>query len=219
MFKLNRLQIVLCAFFASLGIGLSVWLLRDSILYEPTVIEISNAPWEKIFFKQSDKITDLAGLEGLRTINHRAKDIEIRIWRDNEVIILKKLGDDWSGLHLEFDDSIEPAKIQITSLNTPKSGWEVAWNHLNDLGILTIPGYGAECSGIDGESYVIEVNHAQKYRLYMYNVSYSHCENAKSVKQIGEIIAEEFDNGEGTCKSTEWIPCARFLREKQEKIK
>jgi hypothetical protein len=218
MCNINKLKLSIFVLLATFGIGVSIWLIRDSFFPEPTELQIPKASWEKILFKQINKVTKLSNLEELRKINLATNDLEIRVWRLKEGIVIRRLGENWSAILIEYDEFSEPQKTNVTTLNQPKSGWNVFWNCINELGILTIPepsDSGNDCSGIDGVSYVIEVNHGKRYRTYFANISYSHCEIAKTVERIGEIIAEEFDNGEGTCKRTEWIPCTRLNREKQ----
>jgi hypothetical protein len=164
-------------------------------------------------------------MKELRKTDFAKNDLEIRIWRgfglsDLEGITFNKINNEWSAFHIRANHYIEPTNAKVTKLNTPKSGWETFWNKITGLGILTFPdSFEINCNntGIDGMSYVIEYQHNKVYRTYMYSMNFSNCDEAKQVEKIGEIVAEEFDNGEGTCKTTEWIPCARFLREKETK--
>jgi hypothetical protein len=218
MHSINKFKLGVFMLFAAFCIGVLFWVVKDSLFRETTELQIPKASWEKTFFKEINKVTKLSNLEELRKINLATNDLEIRVWRLNEGIVIRRLGENWSAMHIEYDEFSEPPKTNVTNLNQPKSDWNIFWNRVNELGILTIPepsDLGNNCSGIDGVGYVIEVNHAKRYRTYFANISYSHCEIAKTVERIGEIIAEEFDNGKGNCKRTEWIPCARLNREKQ----
>ena len=64
------------------------------------------------------------------------------------------------------------------------------------LGILSLPdAEEIQCSTRinDGMSYVVEINHENTYRTYLYdNPSYAECEQAKAMIRIGNLIAEEF---------------------------
>lgn len=217
-FKLSFIMLLI-----TFGIGVSIWILQNR--FQPTELEIPNASWEKIFFKPIDVVTNVSDLQELRKTNHSKNDIEIRLWRgfglsNLEGIIVKRIGEKWSAAHIKSNHYIEITETEVTNLNAPKSDWNLFWNKINNAGVLTLPDasqINCNTSGLDGIGYVIETNYQKKYRTYMYSMSFSKCEEAKQLEKIGELIAEEFDDGKGVCKTTEWIPCARLNRERLKK--
>lgn len=198
--------------------GIIGWALQDK--FQPTKLEIPNAHWEKIFFRGINDVTKLSGLEELRKTNHFTNDLEIRIWRvsdEAEAIIIKRIGETWSAIYIKSDSYTESTESTVTKLNAPKSGWNSLWNKIEASGVLTLPDASQiNCSvaQIDGMGYVVETSYQKKYRTYMYSMSSLKCDEAKKLERIGDIITEEFDDGKGVCKRTEWIPCARLNRER-----
>ncbi len=223
MKKSRHFKIGSIALLITFIIGVSVWILQDK--FEPTQLEIPNASWEKSFFKEIDNVTNLSDLQELRKTNLSKNDLEIRIWRgfglsNLEGIVIIRTKGNWSAIHIKGDSYIEIKNTTVTKLRVPKSGWDSFWNKINETGILTLPDasqINCDASGFDGTSYVVEANHLKKYRTYRYYMSSLKCDEAKQLEKIGEIIAEEFDDGKGVCKRAEWIPCARLNRERNSK--
>jgi hypothetical protein len=174
----------------------------------------------KSIFGEINNVAELASLKDLRKTKFDGDDVEIRIWRgfglsDLEGIAVKRIKNEWSGVYIKSNDYIDATSAKVVRLNAPKSGWDSFWKKINEAEILKIPDnseINCDSSGFDGMSYVVEYVHKYQYRTYMYSLVYSECAEAKKLENIGNIFAEEFDTGEGTCKTTEWIPCARLRR-------
>ena len=223
MKKSRHFKIGSIALLITFIIGVSVWILQDK--FEPTQLEIPNASWEKLFFKEINNVTNLSDLQELRKTKLSKNDLEVRIWRgfglsDFEGIVITRTNGNWAAIHIRGDSYIEIKNTTVTNLRVPKSGWDSFWNKINEAGILTLPDasqINCEVYGLDGTSIVVETNHQKKYRTYRYWISSLKCEEAKQLEKIGEIFAEEFDDGKGVCKTTEWIPCARLNRERNSK--
>jgi hypothetical protein len=98
--------------------------------------------------------------------------------------------------------------------NLPKSGWEFFWKQIIDNGILTLRDpseINCEDSGLDGMSYVVEINQNKIYRTYKMRAA-GKCDGVQQMDKIGEIIGLEFDSGLEQCKTTEWFACMTFLK-------
>jgi hypothetical protein len=111
-------------------------------------------------------------------------------------LVLRRSGDQWSEIHLNGMAEREPFPNTQETLATPKPGWESAWQSHENAGLLTLPDLTATpCNkiGVDGTSYVVEINKDNVYRTYMYNnPEFAKCSESKQMVKIGEIIAEEF---------------------------
>lgn len=184
-----------------------------------TKLEIPDARWEKLFFREIDSITKLSALKPLRETQLAGDDIELRIWRGfstapSEGVILKRTSDRWSAAYVKADTASKPTRAEIRELGEPKSGWDPFWKSIVSEGVLTLPDSSAiNCfpADMDAISYVVEINKDNIYRTYMYQAQNAKCPEAQQMKKIGRIIAEEFYDGVGECKTSEWLPCvAKF---------
>lgn len=165
-------------------------------------LEIPDAGWEPIFFAALEKRTKNAGMTSLRKTVLPDQDLEVRFWYDRfEVIagvIIRRSAGNWSATYLRQREDHQPSSVKLESLGTPKSGWEVAWERLRNVGILTLPDGSTSCSSgaLDGIGYVVETNIDRKYRTYRYgNPQLADCEDAKRILSIEKIVFEEFDLG------------------------
>jgi hypothetical protein len=167
----------------------------------PFQLVIPKNLWEPLFFQAINERASIAELSTLRSELPK-DDLEVRIWHgfgvtNLEGFVLRRRAGNWSAIHL---DGIHPAlpKAQYQrQLRVPKSGWSTCWTRLVELGILELPDvYEIQCAPMvnDGMSYVVEFNHGNVYRTYLYeNPSYAKCEQAKRMISIGNFVAEEFD--------------------------
>lgn len=193
---------------------------------KPQII-LPNSRWESIFFNgvenhkfgSINQITKLGGLTELRKTIVRKGDIELRIWKGFgleplEGVILKQVDGKWSALHLK---EIDFDKVAVENLTPPKSGWEYFWQQLVDKEILTLRDSSEiNCGegGIDGESYVVEINQNKIYRTYRLSPSYSEgkCREVNQMIDISNLIGEEFDSGNQECKRDEWFACTKLRK-------
>lgn len=86
-----------------------------------------------------------------------------------------------------------------------------------DKGLLTLPDpseINCEVGGIDGTGYVVEINHENSYRTYMYGVG--KCPEVQQMEDISEVIGLEFDSGQEECKTAEWFPCMTYNKERKQ---
>lgn len=195
-------------------------LLSCSLFEKKLKIEIPDARWPPIFFKSIDTVTEFGSLKRLRETHLAEGDMEIRVWRGFstarlEGVILSKTTGAVSARYIISDDCCNIRAAYLKTLPPPKSGWEVFWGKIDEAGITTLPDssvVNCETPGIDGISYVVEINRDNVYRTYMYETSYPQkCEEVQKMKQIGRTIAEEFYDGKQECKNAEWLPCvAKF---------
>lgn len=162
-------------------------------------LEVPDARWEPVFFKDLEGRTSKIGLLSLRRTVLPENDLEVRFWYDHfEVIsgvIIRRSAEQWSATYLGQTKPQEPLSIQQESLGPPKSGWEAAWKRLTDAKILTLPDGSVNCKTevLDGIGYVVETNVNRKYRTYRYgNPSLATCDEAKQIVRIEAILADEF---------------------------
>jgi len=182
-------------------------------------IELPDSRWEQIFFKTIDKTTELGGIEELRKTSLRGDDIEVRVWRgfglgDLEGVILKRTNNQWKAFHVKADDYAEPQQAEVKELNPPKSGWESFWKNLTEQGLLTLRDpseTNCEDSGLDGTSYVVEINQNKVYRTYQMRED-GKCFGVRQMEEIDALIGEEFDSGREQCKTAEWFACAKLRK-------
>ena len=115
--------------------------------------------------------------------------------------MLKRTSGEWSAVDLDWEVSENrkgkrDVKQVDKKLDSPKSGWDAAWQRLVDARILTLPDaeeINCSAGATDGMSYVVEYNLKNTYRTYMYdNPDYAKCDEAKRMLEINKIIAEEF---------------------------
>lgn len=222
---MNRFSARIFAAFVLFLIGASVvgWVYYR-MPRKPQVV-LPEARWEKNSFKEINRASYLAGISELRETELCAEDIEVRIWRGGglsplEGVVLKRVGGEWSALHIKMNEHNKPEEAELTELNPPKSGWESFWKQLDERGILTLPDPpNGECRGyprFEGSSYIVEINRNNIYRTYMYSVGIKRCVDATQIEEIGEIIGLEFDSGQQPCKRAEWLACATFRKSRNQ---
>ncbi|HQU86445.1 MAG TPA: hypothetical protein PKY59_25165 [Pyrinomonadaceae bacterium] len=166
-----RLLIAILTFVFSISVVAGWIYYRES---QRVKIELPDARWEQISFKLINKTTELGGLDELRKVILNQDDIEVRVWRgfglaDLEGVILKRTDNQWNAFHVKADDYVEPQRVEVKKLPSPKSGWEFFWNNLTEQGLLTLRDpseKNCEDGGLDGTSYVVEINQNKIYRTY-----------------------------------------------------
>lgn len=224
MYKLStRLLIAILTFALGISAALGWFYYRES---QRVKIELPDSKWEQIFFKPINKTTELGGLEKLRESNLKKEDIEVRVWRgfglgDLEGVILKRTNNRWKAFHVKADDYAEPRRAEVKQLNSPKSGWESFWKNLTEQRLLTLRDpseTNCEDSGIDGTSYVIEINQNKIYRTYRMREG-GKCEGVLQMEEIDDLIGEEFDSGQEQCKTAEWFACAKLRKNYRQSAK
>ena len=152
-------------------------------------------------FKRIDERTKEAHLPNLRSTLLPNDDIELRVWIEfakqasPQGFIIKRTAGQWAATYLESINLTTHAPYQV-NLNTPKSGWESFWSHLNEEGILSLPD-SSELKGqemaVDGVSYVVETNMNGTYRIYSYvNPRYQKWPEAKQMIKIVATLIDEF---------------------------
>ena len=171
----TRFSIVMLTFALGISSAVGWFYYRES---QKTQITLPDARWEPLFFEGWRKAetgeksgginqaTKLAGLEELRKIRVQDGDLEVRVWRGFgllplEAVILNRTNDLWSAQHLKTDNYYDYEKVELKKLNPPKSGWQSFWKQITDNGILTLRDpseINCEDGGIDGMSYVVEIN-------------------------------------------------------------
>lgn len=175
---------------------------------QETRVMLPDAKWVPIFFestglasKSINERTKEANLPSLRTVLLPEKDLEVRVWAGFGVtgvdgLVLRRYSNQWSAIYLQGVAERPPFPNAQTVLTTPKSGWEAAWQRFIAAGIVTLPDasvLGCDTYGKDGTSYVVEINMNKTYRTYSYpDPTYLKCDEAKQMKRIQEIIADEF---------------------------
>lgn len=198
-------------------IGVMAWFCFHRADFQKPQLDIPNANWEKIFFKEINNVTNLAELGKLREKRLPENDIEIRIWEgfgleDLEGMIFTRKDNFWTAYYVKSNNHRYSTEAKVTRIyNSPKSGWKSFMNQLYEKELLTLPDSGetdCEVSMIDGRVYVVEIYKDKIYRTYKYvSVSEPKCEGGRKINEIAEIIAKEYYNGIDECKETEWIAC------------
>jgi hypothetical protein len=148
-------------------------------------------------------------------------DIEVRVWRGFglsplEAVILSRTNNQWSAQHIKTDNYYDYEKVELKQLNSPKSGWESFWKQIADRGILTLRDpseINCEDDGLDGTSYVVEINQNKIYRTYQMRDG-GKCNGVRQIEEIAEIIGLEFDSGQEQCKTTEWFACMTLIKKR-----
>ena len=220
MYKLStRLSIVLLTFVVGI-LAVAGWFYYQKL--QPNQVIVPNVRRNLLLFKGINErggineATELGGLPELRESHLQKDDIEIRVWRGFslsplEGVVLKRNAGQWSGLHIKTDKYDEPEKAEVRSLNAPKSGWESFSQQLIDKEILTLPQSTenqCDVSGIEGTSYLVEINQNKIYRTYYYPMdNREKCREAEQMIIIGEFIGREFYSGKMSCKLGEWLFC------------
>lgn len=192
-----------------------IFICSCSLVEKQLKVEIPDAGWPKIVFKSIDTATELSSLKLLRETHLPEGDAEIRIWRGFgsaplEAVVLKRTSGTWSATHILTSNADGVTKANTARLPLPKSGWDAFWEKLDGAGLRSLPDSSmVDCleSGTGGVAYVVEINESSAYRTYMYQTNYSKCPQADQIKEIGQVIAREFDDGKQECKKGEWIPC------------
>jgi hypothetical protein len=181
-------------------------------------VELPAAWWVPIYFTVIDRTAELGNLPNLRTTTLDNDDIEVRVWGgfgliNLEGVVMKRTGGQWSAIHVEADHYVQPEHAKVTELGPPRSGWDVFWKRVTDQGLLTIRDpSGLSCDKAIGDAIndVVEINQNRSYRTYRY--ADGTCPDAGRVKEIGNIIGEEFATGHEECRSAEWFGCSEERR-------
>jgi hypothetical protein len=163
-------------------------------------LEVPNSPWEPAFFEQLQPRITAVNLPDLRTVVLPEDDLEVRLWYDRfEIIngvVIRRTGQKWSANWVHQTDDHLPSSATLAILQPPKSGWDVFWKNLVDIGILTMPDMPRQqcpAEALDGIGYIVETNVNRKYRTYMYsNPQLMKCSEAKQMLQLEATIREEF---------------------------
>jgi hypothetical protein len=163
-------------------------------------LEIPEATWEPVFFKQLEARTTAVNLPNLRTVVLPENDLEVRFWYDGMEIIngvvIRRMGQQWSANWIYQTVDRLPSSTKMVLLDPPKSGWEVLWKSLVNAGILTLPDSPRpQCpaEALDGISYIVETNVNRTYRTYMYsNPQLMKCPEAKQMLQLEKTLGDEF---------------------------
>jgi hypothetical protein len=213
MFRIgNRLIVALITFLLGVAITTVFLINRSTVTDTASQIDstqngqaprllLPNDGWEQTLFIIINKRTREANLPSLRTVTLSGDDLEVRVWvgfgiYGEDALILRRMGGQWSALHRHGMAERPPFIQSLNTLIAPRSGWEKAWERLEDSGILTLPDASAvQCNrhSHDGTVYVVETNVNSTYRTYMYaNPNPPKCSESKLMIEIGEIIAEEF---------------------------
>jgi hypothetical protein len=216
---MNRKFIRLFAVVPAFAVGIFAVLGCSYYLESQRVkVEASAAPRVAIYFTVIDRTAELSGLQDLRKIKLDNDDIEVRVWRgfglsNLEGVVLKRSSGEWSAVHIEADDYAQPEHVKITDPGPPKSGWDAFWKRVTEQGLLTIRDpTGSSCDKVIGDSdgYVVEVNRNRSYRAYRYNSGA--CPDVERMKEIGNIIGEEFGSDQEQCRRAEWFGCTKERR-------
>jgi len=216
----TRAKVIVVVFLVSLlGVGGTL------SCRQPPSVQIPNSRWVPIFFKEIDRVTNLAELPELKKVHVNQGDVEVRFWHGFslaplEGVIVKRTNGHWSAVHLNANNYFEPQSedVVVTELKPPKSGWEAFWRSLVDKGLLTLPDYSeinCEGDGFDSLDYVVEINQDNSYRTYMYRGA-GKCREARQMEDIDQTIGLEFDSGEEECKRMEWFPCATLVQSRRQ---
>ncbi|HXG85973.1 MAG TPA: hypothetical protein VNI84_18270 [Pyrinomonadaceae bacterium] len=178
-------------------------LLSSCVEYRKPELSIPDQKRDEIFQRFVNPLTEKYEIEKLREKYLSGDDFEVRVWIagfEIDGFILRRTDSNWSANaikeidcktfnYYQKDKVYELGKI---NLPTPKSGWENTWQKLVETGILDLP-HSDEISYIDGMSYFTEINQNGKYRIYTYsNPDSQKTEEAKRMRKIGEIVADEF---------------------------
>jgi hypothetical protein len=219
----SRLLIAILTFILGISVVAGWLYYRES---QRVKIELPDDRWEQIFFRLINKTTELGGLNELRKTSLKRDEIEVRVWRgfglgDLEGVILKRTNNQWKAFHVKADDYSEPQRAEVKELNSPKSGWDSFWKNLAEQGLLTLRDpseNNCEDSGIDGNSYVVEINQNKLYRTYRMREG-GKCPGVQQMEAIDDIIGEEFDSGREECKTAEWFACAKLRKSYRQNAK
>ena len=201
---MNRLRIRVLAALVTFVLGVTA-----SVMWYPnrTPTPKSQPPTpetrsQKYAFEEINSVTRLADQNELRKVQFVKGDFEVRIWRGFALIpleglILRRVGGEWSALHLKADIEMDPTWVAAKNLQSPKSGWADCWQRLVDAEILTLPDSSElDCGGpgLDVGAYVIETNVNGVYRTYAYsNPNWSKCHQSQKILMMDEVFREEFE--------------------------
>jgi hypothetical protein len=186
----------------------------------PEIIIPPKALWESIYFEPINKVSEWAKWPPLREVGVPAGSLEVRIWIGFgegwlQVLRLCCNGGEWVGFYtiegtshdeflrhkdeLKIDDDILLLVLdqspQIWAL-TPQTNWASLWEKVEVLGILTLPDDSTlpmKPRGVDGVSYVVEVNDGGQYRTYRYkNPQLQKLPETQKMEQIIKTFRAEF---------------------------
>lgn len=163
-------------------------------------LDIPDSPWERAFFEALEERTTAVNLPNLRTVVLPEDDLEVRFWYERlEIIsgvVIRRTGEQWSANWIYQREDHIPSSAKLVTLDPPKSGWEIFWKNLVDIGVLTLPDQPRpQCptEALDGISYIVETNVDRKYRTYMYsNPHLMKCSEAKQMLKLEKTIRDEF---------------------------
>ncbi len=211
-----RILISILTFFLGISVA-GGWLYYQES--QTVRIELPNDRWEPIFFTLINRTGELSGLTDLRETKLNRDNIEVRIWRgfgvdDLEGVILKRHNHQWRAFHIKADDYFHPQQVEAKELSDPRSGWDLFWNNVTHLGLLTLRDpseTNCEDSGLDGTNYVVEINQNKIYRTYRMREG-GKCTGVEQMEAIDDIIGEEFDSEREECKTNEWFACAKLRK-------
>jgi hypothetical protein len=158
----------------------------------------TSSGWETIYFQGINERARIGNLGKLRAATLGKSDLELRVWIGFGPVALKgfvinRRGAAWSATYLRsISPSVARSEYQ-KKLGPPKSGWESFWERLIEQGVLRLPG-SPKSDWVDGESIVVEMKTAGKYRTYMYDhPQHQDSPEASKIIAIVETIRNEFD--------------------------
>lgn len=218
----TRLVIAILTFVLGISAVVGWFYYRES---QRVKIELPDSRWEQIFFKLINKTTGLGELNELRKTSLKQDEIEVRVWRgfglgDLEGVILKRTNNQSTAFHVKADDHAEPQRAEVKELKPPKSGWDSFWKNVTEQGLLMLRDpseKNCEDSGIDGTSYVVEINRNNLYRTYRMREG-GKCDGVQQMEAIDDLIGEEFDSGKEQCKTAEWFACAKLRKSDRQNL-
>jgi hypothetical protein len=159
--------------------------------------DIPQDTWEPIFFQSINALTTKAGLKPLRAEPVPPDSIELRIWMGFGLSPLqgfafRRDGSNWIGRVVS--DNLATKTVDSWQV-TPRCGWDNFWHQLVALEVLTLPDSSTlpnEVMVMDGTSYVVEINHDNRYRTYMYgNPKVQQWPEAEKIIRIIDVLHKE----------------------------
>jgi hypothetical protein len=172
------------------------------IAQNPQLTKTVEVEWETSFFSALEERTSKINLPRLKGLEVTKDQLEMRYWYDGSPgvingFVIRRIYGNWSGLGVRQARDRWPSTVLQNELGAPKSGWDSLWKRLTDAGMLVLPdGDQTKCAGqiLDGGGVVIEVVSNKTYRTYRYsNPNAVTCDEAKHMRLIDSIIAEEFN--------------------------
>lgn len=171
--------------------------------YGKSGLSIPDEKNDEVFQRLTNPIAEKYELYKLREKYIAIDDLEIRVWlsiAEVDGFVLKRITGKWSAIAVRGIDcksfssfpKDKTYELGKTNLSAPKSGWENAWQKLDEAGILDLPN-SDNFSYKDERIYITEVSQKGKYRIYFYSdPNLQKTEDARRMLKIGEIIADEF---------------------------